>query len=307
MEFALFVPVLLALSAGLVVYALNLLFQKSPVEARFADYDAEAHPQVKQSYFETRLRPIAKRLARMFPSLQRWVTPRDVEDRLLYAGEPFNLTANEFYGLQLLSMIVSAVYGMLMGTIVARYTGLFIGAIGIGAIGLFLPVMWLNGRVKKRQLEITIAVPDSIDLLATSMEAGLGFDIALHHVVSRTTGPLQEELKRFIRELRMGIPREECFRRLITRNSSEELRTVVGAMLQAQLLGAPLSKTLQDQAEQMRERRLQRAKEAGAKASPKISLVTTILIAPSVMCLFISVIVFKLTETMGPLLEQFSP
>ncbi len=300
------VPLLAMAAAALAIVGLYQFNQKSPVEVRMADYNTAAHPVVKPSYFELRLRPLGTKLATWFPELKRWITPADIEDRLAYAGDPLGLNGNQFFGLQLLAAFVFAFYGILIGFLWTRLTGLILGGLLFGGFGLYFPIMWLNSRAKERQRAITIAVPDAIDLIATGMEAGLGFDITLHHVVPRLRGPLAEELGRFVRELRMGIPREECFRRLMARNSSEELRTVVGAMLQAHLLGAPLSQTLQDQAEGMRARRLQRAKEAGAKASPKISLVTTMLIAPSVMCLFISVIGFKLLQTVGPLLQQFS-
>ncbi len=300
------VPLLAMAAAALLVVGIDVLNQKSPVEERVADYNTALHPPVKQSYFELRLRPLGTKLAAWFPELKHWITPADIDARLAYAGDPLGLDANQFFGLQLLAGVVVAFYGLLLGFIWTRVTGLILGTVLGGGVGLYAPIMWLNGRARKRQHEITIALPDAIDLIATGMEAGLGFDVTLHHVVSRIHGPLAEELGRFVRELRMGIPREECFRRLMARNSSEELRTVVGAMLQAHLLGAPLSQTLQDQAEGMRTRRLQRAKEAGAKASPKISLVTTMLIAPSVMCLFISVVAFKLVQTVGPLLQQFS-
>jgi tight adherence protein C len=92
---------------------------------------------------------------------------------------------------------------------------------------------------------------------------------------------------------------------LISRNSSEELRTVAGALLQAHELGTPSGKTLQDQSEDMRVRRIQRAKEEGAKASPKITLVTTIMVAPAVMGLFLAIVACKVVQNLGPLMKEF--
>ena len=97
----------------------------------------------------------------------------------------------------------------------------------------------------------------------------------------------------------MGIPRGEAYTRLLERNNSEELHAVIGAISQAQQLGVPIVKTLQEQADEMRTRRLQRAKEEGGKASPKIALVTTILIAPSAMCLMISILLFHIIVEVG--------
>lgn len=299
------VYLLLLLSTLALVFGLASLREKSPAASKIVGLLTEAHPKQKRSYFEIRIRPISKNLAARFPTLRRQITPADIEQKLAYAGEPLELDVQQFYGLQLTACCAFALVGFALGAYWAGPVGLILGTLILGAVGIYYPITWLNGKVKERQHDITIAVPDSLDLLSTSMEAGLGFDQALEHLTSRLSGALADEYKRFIRELQLGIPREECYRRLIARNSSEDLRTVVGALLQAHMLGTPLGETLQNQAEGMRVRRIQLAKEAGAQASPKISLVTTVLIAPSVMCLFLAIVTLKLVDNLAPMLAEF--
>ena len=96
----------------------------------------------------------------------------------------------------------------------------------------------------------------------------------------------------------MGVPRTECFKRLRRRNNADELYILTDALVQAHDLGVPIAKTLEEQAGDMRVRRLQRAREEGAKASPKISLITTILVAPAVMCLFLSIMICRIGPDM---------
>jgi tight adherence protein C len=298
--------VILTMSAvAMFIVGIYLFRQKSPIAEQVAVLTT-IPTKPKQSYFEIRIRPWSKKFSARLPSLKPWITPSDIETRLAYSGNPLNLDASHFYGMQLVGGVVFAIAGFLLGGAWAKFTGMFLGFIFGGGFGIYYPIMWLDGRVRQRQGAITIATPDFLDVIATSMEAGLGFDTALEYWTARANGPLAEEIKRFLYELQMGSPRQECFRKLVQRNSSEELRTVVGALIQAYELGTPISRTLQEQAEDMRVRRIQRAKEEGAKAGPKITLVTTLLIAPAVMCLFIAIVALKVYENLGPLLQEFA-
>jgi len=262
-------------------------------------------PQQKQSYFERRIRPLARSLSNRFRSFRPLLLPAKAEQLLIWAGYPHNLDLDEIFGLQLLASLGSCLFGFFVGSSFWGTTVGILAAILLGVGGVFLPILWLDGEANKRQRAINLAVPGSLELLATCVEAGMGFDEAMRHVAEGMKGPLAEEYLHFLRELRMGVPRQECFRRLLSRNKAEELRVVVGALMQGQELGVPVARTLEIQAAEMRERRIQRAKEMGAKASPKIALVTTMLIAPAVMCLFLSVIIFGVGRDVFPFLREF--
>jgi tight adherence protein C len=254
----------------------------------------------RQTYFQRRIRPLARRVAPWFSFMRPLIFRGNVKAKLAYAGYPQNLTEDEIFGLQILSG--AAIFVLAFPFLISRGVTAIAFLMALTILGLFLPLFWLDGQANKRQKEVALAVPDLLDTLTICVRAGLGFDQSLRYIVKRIEGPLAEEVETFLNELTMGLPRAECFRRLRYRNSTPELHIVVDALVQAQELGVPIAKTLEEQAGDMRIRRIQQAREEGAKASPKISLVTTILVAPAVMCLFVSLILCKMAPMMAAVL-----
>lgn len=257
-------------------------------------------PTVKPGYYQRRLRPYAQRLGARLRGLKRYLQPGDWDRRLVWAGHPAGIrTSEELLGLQ---VMIGGAAMLLLALIATDLTGVAI-MLGGGLMGLFFPLLWVDARATERQRQVNQAVPDALDVLTICVQAGLGFDGALAQIVQRTSGPLSEELGRFLHELEVGVPREDCFNRLLERTNSDELRILVGALVQAQQLGVPIAQTLEEQAGDMRVRRIQRAREQGAKASPKIALITTILVAPAVMCLFLAIVLYNMV---GQFTQLFS-
>jgi tight adherence protein C len=255
---------------------------------------------------EIRLRRYLRWLASIFAPLQTLITPADVEAKLVYADNPYGLDRDQVFGLQILSGVLASILGFGLGIFVAEVRGAILSAVVFAVAGVALPILWLEREASNRQDEIRAAVPDSIELLAACVEAGLGFDDALEHVAARMQGPLRDEYRRFLHELKLGLPRQECYRHVLGRNRAEELRVVINALSQGHELGVPIGETLRDQAEAMRVRRLQRAKEVGAKASPKIAIVTTAILGPSILCLFMAIFLFNLVKDLWPILSEFA-
>ena len=254
-------------------------------EAQIAQYGSLAHTGPRSRYARW-VRPYALRLASNVTAL-RGLTDFEKTARMLdYAGNPAGMTVHEFHGVQL--------YGGLAGLLIGGVwfaLGLPLGAILLVILplgGFFYPLLWLRGRVKQRQHAITVALPDLLDMLAVCVSAGMGFDIALTLLVERGEGPLYEEMGRMLHELQMGAPREQAFRNLAARNSSDALRGFIDALLQAEELGSPIATTLERQAEDIRTGRRYRAREEGAKAATKITLIVVVLVTPSVLCLIIA-------------------
>jgi tight adherence protein C len=291
----------MSLVVGLVVGMAVFMFmwgwreyrKPSPVKERAKTFgaDPKAEAAIKPSYYQRRLRPLARRLGPRLRFLQPVLQPTAVDKHLVYAGYPAGLeTPDDVLGLQALGGIfLFALFGSLMlsGELVAFFLAGF-----MMLAGLYWPIIWLSARATERQRKITLAVPDMLDLLTICVEAGLGFDLSLEHILEKMSGALADEMRLFMRELHMGVPRAEAFARLRERTNSQELHTLIDALVQGHELGVPIAKTLEEQAGDMRIRRLQRAREQGAQASPKISLVTTILVAPSIMCVFLAVVIF---------------
>ena len=155
----------------------------------------------------------------------------------------------------------------------------------VGAyLGYALPEFWLGGRIRKRQKAILLSIPDTLDLLTISVRAGLGFDAALAKVVEKLKGPLTEEFRRALAEVRVGKARRDALRDIVPRTEVVPLTNFIGAIIQAEQLGVSISKVLQVQSEQLRIERRQRAEEQAAKAPIKM-------LFPLVGCIFPSLFI----------------
>ena len=295
---------LVALGVLIVFYALVGARQVDPVQARLSQLGSmQARTleeiELQQPLFERTLRPLATRLSGV---AQRFASPQKVsrtETRLAMAGNPGDLRTVDFLGLKL---VVAALVGG--GTFVAGLLtgspmfGIF-AAGAIGAIGFFLPEMWLSRRIKKRQKQILLAVPDTLDLLTISVRAGLSFDGALSKVIEKVYGPLSDEFRRALAEIRVGKVRRDALRDIVGRTDVPALSNFIGAIVQAEQLGVPIAKVLQVQSEQLRIERRQRAEEAAAKAPIKMLFPLVGCIFPSMFIVILGPAVILIALNMG--------
>lgn len=223
--------------------------------------------------------PAARRLG----ELGRRLTPAGVVDRLrqdlVYAGSPANWDAERILavklvltaGLLLLSFLLSVT-----GTLdAARVVAAFFVA---GFMGWFAPDLILRSRARQRQDQIRRTLPDSLDLMSITVEAGLGFDAALQRVAREVKGPLGEEMFRVVQEMQLGKSRREALRGLGDRSSVPELKEFVLAMIQADIFGIAIAQVLHVQAEEMRIKRRQQVEERAMKVPVKM-------IFPLIMCI----------------------
>ena len=153
-------------------------------------------------------------------------------------------------------------------------------AIG-GAMGYLLPGIWLGQQMKKRKKNILKSLPDSLDLLCISVEAGLSFDQALGRVSEKWDNELCREFKRMLTDVRLGRARRDALRDMSARCGVEDVQTFVAAVIQAEQLGVSMSRILRIQSDQMRLRRRQRAEEEAHKAPIKMLFPMVFLIFPS--------------------------
>jgi tight adherence protein C len=229
------------------------------------------------------LAPLGKRF-RFF------VNEKDLERKLALAGYPNGLDLDSFYGFRFLCMFS----GLLFGTLLS-YLGFGDGLMQILLFlaGLFLPTVWIRSAATARQEQIGLDLPDFMDTMSVTLQAGVPMDPAMRQIIRHMDGPLSEELTRFMQELEIGVPREEAYLRLMNRNQCKELETLILALIQGSKLGVPIANTFKVMAEDMRDSRIGKIKEKAAKAGPKVTLITTFLILPAVILCIVGLLVLN--------------
>jgi tight adherence protein C len=214
----------------------------------------------------------------------RRISPHGAADRvsrqLDYAGNPSGWTVERLLAWKTLAAAIGAGAGVLFGHGVAGLTVVFL-FIGVGA-GFFLPDLLLYNSGLKRQQKLQRELPDALDLLVISVEAGLGFDAALLNVAQKMHRTvLAGEFVRVLQEMQIGRTRSDAFRSLGERTTVAELASFVNSLVQADKLGIPVAAVLREQAAEMRTKRQQRAEEKAQKVPVKILFPLVFCIMPS--------------------------
>jgi tight adherence protein C len=177
---------------------------------------------------------------------------------------------------------------------------LMYSAVGF-VLGYMLPVMWLGRQISQRKHNITKALPDALDLLCISVEAGLAFDLALQRVTQKWDDELAREFKRVLQDIRLGRTRREALKDLAQRTGVEDVQTFTAAIIQADQLGVSMSKILRLQSDQMRVRRRQRAEEKAQQAPVKMLFPLVFLIFPALFVVILGPAVPRIMNAFGGL------
>ena len=219
--------------------------------------------------------------------------------KLMLAGFPGNLDAPAFIVIKLLATAL----GLGAAFVVQDFGGDPLQRVGLFALpialGFFGPDAWLERKVDERRQAMLRALPDVLDLLVISVEAGLGFDSALARVVGTVPGPLSEEFFRMLQETRVGVSRRDAMRHLTERTDLDELRSFLLAMIQAEAFGVTIARVLRVQADEMRVKRRQRAQEKAFAAPVK-------LVFPLVFCIFPALFIVLLGPAAIQIAEAFA-
>ncbi len=297
-------PMLILLGGVLLLAILLVLFvfrgeKESDIAERLAQY-AERPLTLEEIELQ---KPFRERvLVPMMKGISAFIArrmPRQTVERLLIrlemAGNP--IQAGTFFILQLALTAVMGVgsFLFLSGETMDRRT---LYSLVLAVAGYVLPTVWLNGRVRSRQKAILKALPDAIDLLTISVEAGLGFDLAMQRVVEKWSNELSREFDRVLADIRLGKNRREALRDLVSRTGVPDLSTFVASVIQADQLGVSIAKILRVQSDQLRIRRRQRAEELAHQAPIKM-------LFPLVFLIFPSMFVVILGPAVPILWEQF--
>jgi len=274
---------LAAAAVLLLTFGLTARPPKDAVQARLEQLVVQPKTleefELQQPFAERVLRPLVKRLSAIGRRGEQGGVIARTDAKLEKAGYPGGLRGADWMGVKLLATIVAAVVffflGLLIGKLPLGMLFLLVGA----AIGFIGPEFWLGRKIRDRATQMILQLPDALDLLTISVEAGLGFDAALAKVVEKMEGPLVVEFRQALAEIRMGRTRREALRDIVARADAQPVANFIGAIVQAEQLGVPIAKVLQIQSQQLRVERRQRAEEAAAKAPVKM-------LFPMVGCIF---------------------
>ena len=215
-----------------------------------------------------------------------------IEKRLVMAGKAGECTAPQFMMICLLGAFsMWFVMFMLVGdsnyALIQKMVFILLG----GTLGGLMPLVCLNTMVQKRQEEIAKQLPEVLDLLCVSVQAGLSFDAALAKITARMKGELINECKRLQEDIRMGMVRRTAMRNLANRCDVQDVALFMTSIIQAERLGTSMSKTLKNQADNIRERRRQYVKAEAMRAPVKI-------VFPLVLFIFPALFVVTLVPTL---------
>jgi tight adherence protein C len=219
--------------------------------------------------------------------VSRFTPQRSLEDtqhNLDLAGNPNNWSAAEFLGIRGLSaLLLAAVTFAVLMLSEAPVTRQLLLSFVMGLLGFLLPVLWLRQRIRSRQDEIVKTLPDALDLLTISVEAGLPFDGAMQRVAAKWDNELSRGFRRLLTEMQVGKSRRDALRDMAARMEVPDVTSFVAALVQADQLGISIAKVLRIQSEQMRIKRRQRAEEKAQQAPIKMLIPMTFLIFPTIL------------------------
>lgn len=229
---------------------------------------------------------------------------QEVKRWLMQAGYPYQLTVERFQGLKIFLLLLGFVFGLasfILGFPFGQFL-LILAPIG----GYFGAILWLKDKAKERQNELSYGLPDFLDTMSVTLQAGIGLDQALREITPYFPGPILEEFSRFIQEIDIGVTRERAYRGLLERNDNQEFQILIKSLIQGEKLGVPISTTFKIQAEEMRKIKKEKVKELAAKASPKVTLITTFIVMPTAMILIGGLMVMNMFTGDNNLLQLFS-
>lgn len=299
------IPGLLALAIFGVFIYMSLPKKKAvTIEDRlsqFADRQRTLEElELEQPFYERAIKPVIANVTRFFGKLTPKQGAEKLRIQMVLAGNPYNMGPAEFTGMRLMAGLVLGGMGAGLSWLGgAELKDFLMYSVVALMMGYLLPVFWLGRRVKQRKHIILKTLPDAIDLMTISVEAGLAFDGAMQRVAEKWDNALSAEFARAISEMRVGKLKRDALKEMVVRTGVNDLATFVASIIQADQLGVSIAKVLRIQSEQMRIRRRQRAEEK-AHAAPILMMIPLVfLIFPATYIIILGPAVPKMMTAFG--------
>lgn len=273
----------------LLIFALGLpvMIKKNPKSniSQLAYYGTT--PRSKEeipSLFDRTLKPLFSKMALLVKRMSPSGISEATRHKLELAGMLETIGVDIYLAMKILLPVGFLFFFIILIVFLNLPILVMIILLALIPLSYFFPDIFLRNKVAGRQEEIRIAMPNALDLLTISIEAGMGFNIALAKVANNIGGPLGYEFSKMLNDIQIGFSRREAFKNLDKRTEVPDLSAFINAMVQADVFGISVGKVLRVQASEMRTRRRQRAEENGIKAPVK-------LVFPTILCLFPSLLV----------------
>lgn len=242
--------------------------------------------------------PASARLASIPLKLNPRTNIDAIGARLLSAGLAQRITPASFLAVKGGAMVAAALLGLLLAALASFVSALVLLPL-LGALGFIGPDFVLSSRIRKRRELVRSALPDALDLLAVSVEAGLGFDGAVTKLTEHMDGPLIDEFGLLLSEIRMGESRQSALKNMARRVGAPELSAFVRAVVQADQLGISLGRILRVQAADTRLRRQAAAEEKAMKAPIKMLFPTVLFIFPAMFVVLLGPALMNIMDALG--------
>ncbi len=256
--------------------------------------------ELEQPFNERVIKPMIATVTRFAGKLTPSQSMEKQRMQLVLAGSPYNMQVTEFTAMRLIVAVILGVVSLGLAILMqSEFLQLVLFPIVGTAIGYLAPVFWLQRKIKARQKNILKILPDAIDLMTISVEAGLAFDGAMQRVADKWDNELAWEFARAISEMRVGKTKRDALREIVARTAVPDLGTFVASVIQADQLGVSIAKVLRIQSEQMRVRRRQRAEEQAHKAPILMMIPMVFLIFPATYIVILGPSVPKMMSAFG--------
>jgi tight adherence protein C len=275
--------------------AVSRVLQQVP--AYEADQMQQAEPLLRP-FYDRVLRPVGQSLLRGLRSLGLRELRAKLRFEVVQAGNPGGMDGDVFLVLQgIVVFVVVLQYGVLLA--LRPSTSMAVGALAFSAIVVLAPYGLLRMAIDRRKKAIRKALPEMLDMLTISVQAGLGFDASLAKLVRNSTGPLPQEFARMLQQVQAGVARKDAMKSMAERIDVPELNAFIMAMVQADVFGISVSNVLTTQAQEIRLRRRQHAEEVAQKAPVKIVFPVVVCILPASLLVVAGPAVIAIGQAFG--------
>ena len=290
------------LAIGVTVGALTVYVGNGVVNARqsssrrLAGLQGSRQEVLKAGFSERAIAPVMEKIGRFALRLTPHGWVNRAQHKLVLANWNNAMDGNTWAAIRVIALVASFLLWVVLQGLLSEPLHRLLSLVLLLAIGFFGPEAVLNRKIEERRKAMEKELPDIIDLLVISVEAGLGFESAMGRVVQNVPGELAREFARTLQETRVGVSRHEALRNLAERTDVEDLNTFILALIQADQFGVSIARMLRVQADEMRVRRRQRAQERAFAAPVKMVFPLVLCIFPAIFVVLIGPAVIRIAD-----------